>query len=303
MNEIKVLDHGYVRLIDSMGNDASIANAARVSYDKGTTKVSDDRALIRYLIRNQHTSPIEMVEFIFELKMPLFIIQQQLRHRTASINQASLRYSEATDEFYIPDLDRLQPQSKSNNQGSEGVLSEAEAEFAQSIMRDISAEALDSYKLLLNEYSVSKTTSDVYYTGSVEDRQGVSRELSRIVLPANLYSKLVWKMDLKNLLHFINLRIDSHAQWEIQQYAQAIYDLIKPIVPIAVEAFEDYSRNGMHLSRMEKSLVLELLSSDMTAKDKMAHMIKNHGSEDAVMNFFDLSKREWTEVKKKLLLD
>ena len=165
MTEIKVLDHGYVKLIDHMGDDASIANAARVSYDKGTTKVSDDRALIRYLVRNFHSSPLEMVEFVFELKMPLFIIQQQLRHRTASVNQASLRYSEATDEFYIPDLSRLQPQSKTNNQGSSGILSDKEAEFAQSIIRDISAEALDSYKLLLNDYSVSKTSSDVFYTG------------------------------------------------------------------------------------------------------------------------------------------
>jgi len=303
MTEIKVLDHGYVKLIDHMGDDASIANAARVSYDKGTKKVSDDRNLIRYLVRNFHTSPVEMVEFVFELKAPLFIIQQILRHRTANINQMSLRYSEAIDEFYIPELERLQPQSKTNNQGSEGKLSEKEAQFAQSIIRDISSDALDSYKLLLGEYNVSKVSSDVFYTGSDEERQGISRELARAILPHSNYSKLVWKMDLKNLLHFINLRADSHSQWEIQQYANAIHELIKPFVPITVEAHDDYVREAVNVSRMEKNLLSDLLTADISAKEKFKELITQHGSEDELMKHYGLSKREWSETKSKLSMD
>ena len=299
MSEIKVLDHGYVKLIDHMGDDTSIANAARVSYDKGTKKVSDDRNLIRYLVRNLHTSPIEMVEFVFELKMPLFIIQQLLRHRTANINQMSLRYSEAIDEFYIPDLERLQPQSKTNNQGSEGKLSEKEALFAQSIIKDISSDALDSYKLLLGEYDVSKVSSDIHFTGEPEERQGIARELARTILPHSNYSKLVWKMDLKNLLHFINLRADSHSQWEIQQYANAIHELIKPFVPITVEAHDDYVREAVHLSRMENNLLKDLLTANISARDKFQELLVAYGSEDAVMKHYGIGKREWGETKNK----
>jgi thymidylate synthase (FAD) len=298
MNEIKVLDHGYVRLLDSMGDDASIANAARISYDKGTKKTSDDRNLIRYLIRNHHTSPVEMVELQFEIKAPLFVIQQILRHRTANINQMSLRYSEAFDEFYIPELDRLQPQSKSNKQGSEGKLTDAEAKMAQYIIKDSAEHALNDYEQLISDQSCRGGDD---FSCAVGTRQGLSRELARIVLPSNNYSKLVWKIDLKNLLHFLKLRMDSHAQWEIQQYAEAIYELIKPIVPCVIEAWNDYEYEGTHLSRMEKNFLLTLLGSDLNAKDCLAQLIQIHGSEVEVMKSFELGKREWSELKAKLL--
>jgi len=243
-----------------------------------------------------------MVEFRFHLKMPIFVMRQWVRHRTANLNEYSGRYSVMSDEFYIPELDRIQPQSIINNQGSSGKLSEKEAQFSQSIMRDLFSNALDSYKLLLNEYSVSKIESDVHYSGDPQERQGVSRELARVVLPVAGYTELYWKIDLKNLLNLLKLRMDSHAQWEIQQFAQAMYDLIKPIVPISCEAFEDYINQGTNISRMEKNFILELLGADMNAKAALNNLLDIHGSEENLMKYFELSTREWAEIKKKLLL-
>jgi thymidylate synthase (FAD) len=299
---VPLLDHGFVGLVEHMGDDSSIVQSARVSYGSGTKKINEDRGLIRYLIRHKHTSPLEMVEFRFHVKMPIFVARQWVRHRTASLNEYSGRYSVMSDEFYIPELDRIQPQSTTNNQGSEGKLSEKEAQFSQSIMRDSASNALDSYKLLLNEYSVSKIESDVFYTGEPEERKGVSRELSRIVLPVSNYTEMYWKIDLHNLLHFINLRIDSHSQWEIQQYGIAMYDLIKPIVPLVAEAFEDYIHQGMNVSRMEKELINDLLNSNLSAKEEFKDMIKGMGSEEELMKSYGFSKREWDETKNKFQL-
>jgi thymidylate synthase (FAD) len=300
---ISVLDHGFVGLVEHMGNDASIAQSARVSYGEGTKKVNEDRNLIRYLIRHKHTSPLEMVEFRFHVKMPIFVARQWVRHRTANINEYSGRYSVMSDEFYTPDLGRIQPQSKTNNQGSSGSLSDNEANFAQSIMRDNSSNCLDSYRLLLNEYSVSKIESDVYFTGENEERQGVSRELSRIVLPVSNYTEMYWKLDLHNLFHFLNLRLDSHAQWEIQAYGEAIYNLIKPIVPISCEAFEDYIRNQNNFSKIENNLLLEFLKSNLSPKETFEVLVFSAGSEDALAKKYGLSRREWTEFKKKTCLN
>lgn len=263
--KINVLDHGYVTLIDYMGSDDAIANAARISYDKGTKKVSNNENLIRYLFRHRHTSPFEMVEFQFELKMPLFVIQQLIRHRTANINQMSLRYSEAIEEFYIPNLDQIKEQSKVNNQGR-GEIMDKPDEIA-ALLEGSSLSSLTAYKYLLDE--------------------NLAKELSRMVLPANLYSKLVWKMDLHNLFHFLKLRIDKHAQWEIQEYAKAIYSLIQPIVPIACKAFEDYSVNATTFSHAEMMLVRKLVNmSSLPA--------------DITMKEIGLSDREITEFKSKL---
>jgi thymidylate synthase (FAD) len=300
---IPVLDHGFVGLVEYMGSDASIAQSARVSYGEGTKKVNEDRNLIRYLVRHKHTSPLEMAEFRFHVKMPIFVARQWVRHRTANLNEYSGRYSVMSDEFYTPDLERIQPQSTTNNQGSSGKLSDKEANFSQSIMRDNSSNCLDSYRLLLNEYSVSKIESDVYFTGETEERQGVSRELSRIVLPVSNYTEMYWKLDLHNIFHFLNLRLDAHAQWEIQEYGKAMYELIKPVVPTATEAFEDYIRQQVTFSRMENNLLKDLLKSNLSAKEKFNSLVADLGSEDAVAKQYGLSKREWDEFKKKLNLD
>lgn len=269
IKEIKVLDKGYVRLVNYMGGDSAIANAARISYDKGTRPISDDEKLIRYLMKHRHTSPFEMVEFQFELKMPLFVIQQLLRHRTANINQMSLRYSEALEEFYIPEVSHINKQSKDNKQGR-GELLENSEEMAD-VFFESSMSSLAEYQHLLNN--------------------DVARELSRMVLPANLYSKLVWKMDLHNLFHFLKLRMDPHAQYEIQEYARAIYDIIKPIVPISCSAAEDYLFKAESLSRME-----------IKATKFIVDFAKLYGlnmTDEKAANF-GLTGREWKEFKEKV---
>lgn len=265
MEQINVLDHGYVRLINSMGSDSFVANAARISYDKGTRPISDDRNLIRYLVRHKHTSPLEMCEFMFEIKAPLFIIQQFLRHRTANINQMSMRYSEAIDEYYIPSDDQIKVQSNTNKQGRGDDVDDKQ--LVKSIMDNSCSDALQEYKGLLD--------------------QNVSRELARSILPHGMYSKFVWKMDLHNLLHFLKLRMDHHAQYEIRVFANAIHDLIKPIVPICVEAWEDYSYKAQSFSRMEMEVLKKLLDE--------AKISWTPSVDDTVM-----SRREVTEFKEKL---
>lgn len=232
--ERKVLDKGFVRLVDWMGDDSSIANAARVSYGKGTKSVREDAALVDYLIRHQHTSPIEMVEFVFHLKLPLFVMGQLVRHRTASLNQMSARYSVMEDEFYIPE--NLRTQSKTNKQGSEGFL-----------------ESEDEHNLLIN--SIKRTARDAYEDYEMLMRFGVSREMARMVLPQNLYTQVYWKQDLKNLLHLLKLRMDSHAQYEIRVFADAIYNIIKNIVPNTISSWENHVLNSLHLSYDELQLL------------------------------------------------
>ncbi len=232
---IKCLDKGFIRLVDSMGGDDAIVQAARVSYGKGTKKVSQDRGLIRYLMRHRHTTPFEMVEFKFHCKMPIFVARQWVRHRTANINEYSLRYSEARDEFYIPGKDDIHFQSKLNKQGR--AVEEVPDELKEKIIgyfRDVSEQSFRIYREL--------------------NEAGIARELARAILPVNIYTEWYWKNDLHNILHFLHLRMDTHAQYEIRVYARAMATFVKKIAPIAYEAFEDYVINGMRFSGPEQHL-------------------------------------------------
>ena len=232
---IKCLDKGFVRLVDSMGGDDAIVQAARVSYGKGTAKVSQDRGLIRYLMRHRHSTPFEMVEFKFHCKMPIFVARQWVRHRTANINEYSLRYSEARDEFYYPDPEHIEYQSALNKQGRMGAVPEGLKQKVQDYFKDISEKSFAMYSEL--------------------NDAGVARELARALLPVNLYTEWYWKNDLHNLLHFIGLRSDSHAQYEIRVFSDAMAESVKAVAPFAWEAYQDYVVKGMRFTRIEKSLL------------------------------------------------
>jgi thymidylate synthase (FAD) len=237
---VNCLDHGHVTLVDCMPRlvpdtqktaDCAIVQAARVSYGDGTKTLNEDRGLIRYLMRHKHTTPFEMCEFKFHCKMPIFIARQWIRHRTANVNEYSGRYSILKDEFFIPEAARQQ--STSNKQGGDEILNNsASTEFSR-YLSSFCSEAYSKYQELLDK--------------------GVSRELARISLPVNLYTEWYWKIDLHNLLHFLALRCDSHAQYEIRVFADAMLELIKPIVPISIEAWEDYSdhRGSIKLTKLE----------------------------------------------------
>jgi len=238
---VPCLDKGFVRLVDVMGNDASIVQAARVSYGEGTKSVQDDTSLIRYLMRQQHTTPFEMVEFKFHVKLPIFIARQWIRHRTANVNECSGRYSEMKDDFYIPQPEAIRKQSTTNKQGrsEEGFLP-----YETSI--------------ICNELESRYRSSYEIYNQLIEN--GVAKELARIVLPVSTYTEWYWKIDLHNLFNFLRLRLDSHAQYEMRVYAEAIANIIKDIVPIAYVAFEDYILNTVKFSRME----IECLQQNIT---------------------------------------
>ena len=278
-NYVPVLDHGFVGLIDHMGSDSAVVQAARVSYGAGTKQVQDDRNLIRYLVRHEHTTPIEMCEVKFHIKLPIFVMRQLVRHRTASLNEYSARYSIMTDEFYIPELEQIQQQSSTNKQGrEESDWGFEERRGVQHAFQRSFFNAYKEYEQLLGK-----------------DGTGLTRELSRSVLPVGGYTELYWKANLKNFLHMIRLRADSHAQWEIQEYANAMYSLAKPLFPEVCQAFEDYQQDCMRLSRMEISLIKRLVSID-----KWNDLIDDQRSEDNVAKIYGLSKRELTEFKSKL---
>ena len=236
---IKCLDKGFVRLVDSMGGDDAIVQAARVSYGKGTSKVSQDRGLIRYLMRHRHSTPFEMVEFKFHCKMPIFVARQWVRHRTANINEYSLRYSEARDEFYYPDPENIQFQSALNKQGRMGEVPEDLKQKVKDYFKEISERSFAIYAEL--------------------NEAGIARELARSVLPVNLYTEWYWKNDLHNLLHFIGLRSDRHAQYEIRVFSDAMAESVKAVAPFAWEAYQDYVVQGMRFSRVEQSLLEQTL--------------------------------------------
>ena len=287
MNEIKVLDKGFIRLVDKMGSDSRIVDAARVSYQKGTKAVQDDRNLIRYLVRNKHTSPLEMVILTFHVKCPLMVRDQWVRHRSGSFNIVSFRYSEAPDEFYIPEI--LRGQSKSHNQGS-------------------SDEIITQIPL----GGPATADSKQYITGitesSYEDYQqliaaGVSRELARGILGSFLYTEFYWTVNLHNLFHFLKLRLDQHAQLEIRVYAEAILQMLRESedLKFAVEAFQDYILDAPELSKYEIQALRQLLESQVPgpskrdARETLQELVNNHPS---------MSKREKTESKLiKLILD
>jgi thymidylate synthase (FAD) len=251
---IKCLDKGHVRIVDWMGSDQSIEQAARISYGEETRPITDTRNLIRYLMRHRHTSPFEMPSIIFQIKLPIFVMRQHIRHRTASVNEYSMRYSEAIDDFYIPEQDYLQKQSTENKQGGLEKITGGDANDVMEAMAEQYEKCLISYNFLLKQ-------------------KGLSRELSRIVLPVAGYTECYWKMDLSNLFHYFSLRMDSHAQKEIQVYATAMYDLIKPLFPLSCEAFQDYRYQSYNLSRMEKEIIQKLLKD--SNKNSIKEMCKD----------------------------
>jgi thymidylate synthase (FAD) len=232
----KCLDKGFIRLVDSMGNDEAIVQAARVSYGKGTTKVSRDRGLIRYLLRHRHSTPFEMVELKFHAKMPIFVARQWVRHRTANINEYSLRYSEARHDFYIPEEKDIHFQSQFNKQGRDD----------KKVPPKLKEKVVDYF------HEISEKTFEIY---NELNEAGIARELTRGILPVNLYTEWYWKNDLNNIFHFLRLRMDEHAQYEIRVFAEAIASFVEKVVPIAYEAFEDYSINGMYFSKLERDLI------------------------------------------------
>lgn len=240
--EFRVLDHGFVRLVDVMGDDSSICQAARVSYGKGTKTVREDRTLIRYLMRHLHTSPFEMVELKFHIRLPIFIARQWIRHRTANVNEYSGRYSEMTDEFYLPELGQIRKQSNINKQAR------SEEELSPEIASEI-----------VNNMQTSQSESYVEYKSYVD--QGVAREIARINLPLSAYTEWYWKIDLHNLFHFLQLRMESHAQYEIRVYADTIAQIVKQIFPMAYEAFEDYIVNAVTFSAPELSLLNNIFAN------------------------------------------
>ncbi|HPO61484.1 MAG TPA: FAD-dependent thymidylate synthase [Candidatus Kapabacteria bacterium] len=242
-NKINCLDKGFVRLVDSMGNDSSIVQAARVSYGEGTKTKREDRELIRYLMRHRHTSPFEMVEFKFHVKLPIFIARQWIRHRTANVNEYSGRYSEMKDDFYIPEPEQVRIQSLYNHQarGEEQISEEKTLEIIETL-----------------ENSQRKSFAEYQDFLSVN----LARELARINLPLATYTEWYWKIDLHNLFHFLKLRLDATAQYEIRVYAEAICKLIKPIVPTAFEAFEDFILNSMNFSSQELNALKNAISFD-----------------------------------------
>ena len=227
-----VLDHGFVRVIDYMGDDAAIVQAARVSYGRGTRAVQTDEGLIRYLMRHWHSTPFEMCEIKLHVKLPVFVARQWIRHRTANVNEYSARYSVLDREFYIPAPEHLAAQSSVNNQGRGAALAGEEAARVLAWLREDAARAYDHYEAML----------------STDGQQGVARELARMNLPMNVYTQWYWKTDLHNLFHFLRLRADVHAQYEIRVYAQAIADIVRDWVPLAFAAFADYRLGGVALS-------------------------------------------------------
>jgi len=241
-----VLDHGFVRVIDYMGDDAAICQAARVSYGKGTKSVQNDEGLIRYLMRHWHSTPFEMCEIKLHVKLPVFVARQWIRHRTANVNEYSARYSILDREFYIPEPDALAAQSVVNNQGRGEALSGAEAERVLRYLRDDAARCYDHYEEMI----------------SSDDQQGLARELARMNLPANIYTQWYWKVDLHNLLHFLRLRADAHAQYEIRVYADEISKIVADWVPFAFSAFEDYRMGGATLSSKALDCVRRLIKGE-----------------------------------------
>lgn len=245
-----ILDHGQVVLLDVFGTDSRIAESARVSYGKGTKKTSNDESLIRYLMRHRHTSPFEMCEVLFYLKVPIFVARQLVRHRTANINEVSGRYSELPTSAYLPDEDQLGPQSVQNNQGRSAVTPSEQTTHARLDMETSHHEAFQTYDRLLTIH-------------------GVSKEISRVVLPLATYTELYWKCDLHNFFHFCRLRMDHHAQYEIRVMATAMFDSVRPFFPIATQAFHDYILQSATLSSTEQSLLQSMIvNSPLPTKEQ-----------------------------------
>jgi thymidylate synthase (FAD) len=280
---IPVLDHGFVRVVDYMGDDAAVVQAARVSYGRGTRRLSDDRGLIRYLIRQRHTTPFEMCEIKLHVKLPIFVARQWIRHRTASVNEYSARYSILDREFYIPSSDVIAAQSQTNRQGRGEQLPAREAARVQELLREDAHRAHDHYEELLNE--------DLRGEPREPGRIGLARELARINLSLNYYTQWYWKIDLHNLLNFLALRADPHAQYEIRVYAKAILEtILKSWVPLTFEAFCDYLLNSKRFSAKQIAVVRALVAG--------------HRQEaEALRDGSGIGSREWRELVEILELE
>lgn len=259
-----VLDHGFVRVVDYMGDDAAICQAARVSYGKGTKSVQNDEGLIRYLMRHWHSTPFEMCELKLHVKLPVFVARQWIRHRTANVNEYSARYSILDREFYIPAPEHVAAQSVVNNQGRGEALQGEEAARVLEILKADSTRSYDNYQAMISD----------------EGQQGLARELARMNLPANIYTQWYWKVDLHNLFHFLRLRADSHAQYEIRVYADAICDMVADWVPYAYKAFEDYRMGAVSMSAQMVDCLRRMLKGETVTQE-------NSG----------MSAREWREFE------
>lgn len=266
---IKVLDHGFIRVVDYMGNDNAIVQSARVSYGKGTKKLSQDQGLINYLMRHWHTTPFEMCELKLHVKLPMFVARQWIRHRTANVNEYSARYSILDKEFYIPKHQQLAAQSTENKQGRGQLIEGAEAENVLELLKRDAAQAYDTYEYLLNEGD-----------NRDESRSSLSRELARMNLPVNYYTQWYWKIDLHNLMHFVRLRADHHAQYEIQAYAKILQDIMQRWVPMAYAAFLDYRQNSAQLSGKMVTVLKRMLKGEQVSQADS-----------------DLTTREWQEMQ------
>ncbi len=264
---IPILDHGFLRVVDYMGDDSAIVQAARVSYGRGTRRVSEDAGLIRYLMRHRHSTPFEMCEIKYHVKLPIFVARQWIRHRMANVNEYSARYSVMDREFYIPAPEQLAAQSDANRQGRGTVLEGEEADHVLALLRDDAARCYDHYAEMLNEDAAHP------------DRQGLARELARMNLTLNTYTQWYWKTDLHNLLNFCALRADPHAQYEIRVYADAILDTVRAWVPHAFGAFQDYRLNAASFSAPMLAALRRMLAGEAIEQ-------KDSG----------LSAREWGEM-------
>ena len=266
-----VLDHGFVRVVDYMGDDTSIVQSARVSYGKGTKKVSTDSGLIKYLMRHRHSTPFEMCEIKYHIKLPIFIARQWIRHRTANVNEYSARYSIMDKEFYVPERENLAAQSTNNRQGRGDLINGKQADNILKILKEDAERNYQHYEEMLNEK----------YDGSIIDdkKQGLARELARMNLTLNSYTQWYWKTDLLNLLNFLALRADSHAQFEIREYASTMLNTVKKWVPTTYDAFIDYRVGGMELSAKGKIVIQKMIKGETCD-------IESSG----------LSKREWNEL-------
>jgi thymidylate synthase (FAD) len=268
---LSVLDHGFVRVVDYMGDDAAVVQAARVSYGKGTKRVSDDAGLINYLMRHRHTTPFEMCEIKYHVKLPIFVARQWIRHRTANVNEYSARYSVLDKEYYIPAPEQLAAQSQSNRQGRGAVLEGEEAQRVLDVLRADAEQTYGHYAEMLNEDEAGKVID--------ESRSGLARELARMNLTLNTYTQWYWKTDLHNLMHFLSLRADAHAQYEIRVYADAMMETLRRWVPLTAAAFEDYRMGAASLSAKGLAVVKRLIAGENVDQ-------KSSG----------LSAREWREL-------
>lgn len=259
-----VLDHGFVRVIDYMGDDSAICQAARVSYGRGTKSVQNDEGLIRYLMRHWHSTPFEMCELKLHVKLPVFVARQWIRHRTANVNEYSARYSILDREFYIPAPDHVAAQSAVNNQGRGEALQGAEAARVLDILKSDSMRAYDNYEAMISQ----------------DGQQGLARELARMNLPANIYTQWYWKVDLHNLFHFLRLRADAHAQYEIRVYAEEICKVVADWVPFAYKAFEDYRLGSVTMSAQMVDALRRMLAGEAVTQETSG-----------------MSAREWREFE------